>query len=95
MRVCGRASTRSWVLTDCLVDEYLSVSAPLSFGTKVAEQGGVKTKLTLPIAIVLGVLAPFALPAGAAEAVAGAVAMMADLHIMEFAVSANALTTVF
>jgi hypothetical protein len=54
----------------------------------------VKTKLTLPIAIVLGVLAPFALPAGAAEAVAGAVALIGDLHIMEFAVAANALTIV-
>ena len=54
-----------------------------------------KTKLTLPIAILLGVLAPFALPAGAAEAIAGAVAMIGDLHIMEFAVNANALATVF
>jgi len=53
-----------------------------------------KTKLSLPIAIVLGVLAPFALPAGAAEAVAGAVALIGDLHIMEFAVAANALTIV-
>jgi len=55
----------------------------------------VKTKLTLPLAILLGVLVPFALPSGAAEAVAGAVAMIADLHIMDFAVNANALTTVF
>jgi hypothetical protein len=55
----------------------------------------VKTKLTLPIAILLGVLIPFALPAGAAEVVADAVAMIGDLHIMEFAVNANALTTVF
>ena len=39
---------------------------------KVALQKVVKTKLSLPIAIVLGVLAPFALPAGAAEAIAGA-----------------------
>ena len=54
-----------------------------------------KTKLRLPIAILLGVLAPLALHAGAAEAVAGAVAMIGDLHIMEFAVNANALTTVF
>ena len=54
-----------------------------------------KTKLTLPIAILLGLLAPFALPAGAAEAVAGAVSMIGDLHIMDFAVNANALTTVF
>ena len=53
-----------------------------------------KTKFSLPIAIVLGALAPFALPAGAAEAVAGAVAMIGDLHIMEFAVAANALTIV-
>lgn len=61
---------------------------------KVALQKVVKTKLSLPIAIVLGVLAPFALPAGAAEAIAGAVAMIGDLHIMEFAVAANALTIV-
>ncbi|HZF20750.1 MAG TPA: hypothetical protein VE008_13725 [Burkholderiales bacterium] len=54
-----------------------------------------KTNLTLQIAIVLGVLAPFALPAGAAEAVVDAVALIGDLHIMEFAVNANALTTVF
>ena len=53
------------------------------------------TKLTLRIAILLGVLAPLALPFGAAEAVAGAVALIGDLHIMEFAVNANALTTVF
>jgi hypothetical protein len=51
-------------------------------------------KLSWPIAIVLGALAPFALPAGAAEAVAGAVALIGDLHIMEFAVAANALTIV-
>ena len=55
---------------------------------------GVKTRLTLQIAILLGVLAPIALPAGAAEAVAGAVAMIGDLRIMEFAVAANALTIV-
>jgi uncharacterized membrane protein len=54
-----------------------------------------KTKLSLPIAILLGVLAPFALPAGAAEAVADAVALIGDLHIAEFAGAANALTTVF
>lgn len=54
-----------------------------------------KTKLTLPIAILLGVLIAAALPAGAAEVVAGAVAMIGDLHIMEFAVNANALATVF
>ena len=53
-----------------------------------------KTKLTLPIAILLGVLAPFALPVGAAEAVVEAVAMIGDLHIMDFAVAANALTIV-
>jgi len=56
---------------------------------------GVKTKLTLPIAFVLGVLVPFALPAGAAEAIAGAVALIGDLHIAEFAVVGNALTIVF
>ena len=56
---------------------------------------GVNTKLTMPIAIVLGVLAPFALPAGAAEAVVDAVALIGDLHIMDFAVNANALTIVF
>ena len=56
---------------------------------------GVKTKLTLSIAFVLGLLVPFTLPAGAAEAVVGAVALIGDLHIMEFAVNANALTTVF
>jgi uncharacterized membrane protein len=55
----------------------------------------VKTKLTLPIAVVLGVLAPLALPAGATEIVAGAVAFIGDLHIAEFAVIGNALTIVF
>ncbi|HZF18134.1 MAG TPA: hypothetical protein VE008_00350 [Burkholderiales bacterium] len=54
-----------------------------------------KTKLTLSIAFLLGLLVPFALPVGAAEAVAGAVALIGDLHIMEFAVNANALITVF
>ena len=54
-----------------------------------------KTKLTLPIAILLGVLAPFALAAGVSEVVVDAVAMIGDLHIMDFAVNANALTTVF
>ena len=58
------------------------------------DREGVKTKLTLPIAILLGVLAPFALPVGAAEAVVDAVAMIGDLHIMDFAVAANALTIV-
>jgi hypothetical protein len=53
-----------------------------------------KTKLSLPIAILLGVLAPFALP-GAAEAVASAVALIGDLHIAELAVAGNALTIVF
>ena len=52
-------------------------------------------KLSWPIAILLGVLAPLALPAGAAEAVADAVALIGDLHIAEFAGAANALTTVF
>jgi hypothetical protein len=52
----------------------------------------VKTKLTVSIAFFLGLLVPFALPA---EAVVGAVALIGDLHIMEFAVNANALTTVF
>jgi uncharacterized membrane protein len=55
----------------------------------------VKTKLTLPIAFVLAVLAPFALPAGAAEIVADAVALIGDLHIAELAVAGNALTIVF
>ena len=53
-----------------------------------------KTKLTLAIAFVLGVLAPFALPAGAVEAVAGAMALIGDLHIAEFAVAGNALTII-
>ena len=64
-------------------------------GTELAVSEVMKTKLSLPIAIVLGVLAPFALPAGAAEAVASAVALIGDLHIAEFAGAANALTTVF
>ena len=64
-------------------------------GTELAACEVMKTKLSLPIAIVLGVLVPFALPAGAAEAIAGAVALIGDLHIAEFAVAANALTTVF
>jgi len=55
----------------------------------------VKTKLTLPIAFVVGVIAPLALPAGAAEAVAGAVALIGDLHIVDLAVVGNALTIVF
>ena len=59
------------------------------------DREGVKTKLTLPIAFVVGVLAPFALPAGAAEAVAGAVALIGDLHIVDLAVVGNALTIVF
>ena len=59
------------------------------------DREGVKTKLTLSIAFLLGLLVPFALPVGAAEAVAGAVALIGDLHIMEFAVNANALITVF
>lgn len=53
-----------------------------------------KIKLRLPIAIVLGALIPLALPAGAAEALAGAVALIENLHIMEFAVAANALTII-
>ena len=52
------------------------------------------TKLNWPIAIVLGVLAPFAFPAGA-DAVACALALLGDLHIAELAVVGNALTTVF
>jgi uncharacterized membrane protein len=52
------------------------------------------TKLSWPIAIVLSVLAPMALPAGAAEVVAGAVALIEDLHIAEFAAAANALTII-
>ena len=64
-------------------------------GTELAASEVMKTKLSLPIAIVLGVLVPFALPAGVAEAVAGAVALLEDLHIAEFAVAANALTIVF
>jgi hypothetical protein len=63
-------------------------------GTELAVPWGVKTKLSLPIAIVLGVLAPFAFPAGA-DAVACAVALLGDLHIAELAVVGNALTTVF
>jgi hypothetical protein len=53
-----------------------------------------KTKLSWPIAIVLGVLTPFALPAGGVEAVVGAIAWVGDLHIAEFAVAANAFTIV-
>ena len=52
------------------------------------------TKLSWTIAILLAVLAPMALPAGAAEAVVEAVALIGDLHIMEFAAAANALTIV-
>jgi len=52
-----------------------------------------KAKLGWPIAIVLGVVAPFALPAeGVVEVVAGVVAWIGDMHIAEFAVAANALT---
>ena len=65
-----------------------------SRGHEGCDVKGVNTKLTLPIAFVLGVLAPFALP-GAEEAVASMLALMGDLHIMDFAVNANALTTVF
>ena len=53
------------------------------------------SKLSWPLAILLAALAPLALPAGAAEAVAGAVALIAELHIAELAVAGNALTTVF
>jgi len=76
------------------INNYRQCARPPWLGTLLAEQESVKTKLTLPIAIVLGMLAPFALPAGAAEAVVGAVAMIGDLRIMEFAVAANALTIV-
>ncbi len=54
--------------------------------------GVMNPKLNWPIAMVLGMLAPFALPAGVTET---AVALIEDLHIAEFAVAANALTTVF
>lgn len=71
------------------------VGASKSGRHEACDREGVKTKLSLPIAFLLGLLAPFALPAGAAEAVVGAVAAIGDLHIMEFAVTANALTIVF
>ena len=45
---------------------------------------------TWPIAILLALLSPLA-----ADALAAAAALIADLHIAEIAVAANALTTVF
>jgi hypothetical protein len=55
----------------------------------------VKTKLNLAYALAFGLLASLALPpSGASEAVAGAVAWIGDLHIAEFAATANALTIV-
>ncbi len=45
---------------------------------------------TWSIALLLGLLAPFA-----PDALADAAALIADLHIAEFAGAANALTTVF
>jgi hypothetical protein len=55
----------------------------------------VKTRLELPIAIILGALVPLALSAaGTAEAVADALAIIEDLHIAEFAAAANALAIV-
>jgi hypothetical protein len=51
-------------------------------------------KLSWPIAIVLAVLAPMALPVGAAEAVVDVVELLGNLHIAEFAAAANALTII-
>jgi hypothetical protein len=53
-----------------------------------------KTKLNLAFAFAFGLLASLALPSGAAEAIASAVAWVGDLQIAEFAVAANALTIV-
>ena len=68
---------------------------PLGAGTDVAVLEVMNPKLTWPIAIVLAVLAPVTLAAGAAEAVVDAVALIRDLHIPEIAGTVNALITVF
>ena len=53
-----------------------------------------KTKLNWVFAFAFGLLASLALPSGGAEAIVSAVAWVGDLHIGEFAATANALTIV-
>ena len=53
-----------------------------------------KTKLNWVFAFAFGLLASLALPSGGAEAIVSAVAWVGDLHIAEFAATANALTIV-
>jgi hypothetical protein len=55
----------------------------------------VKTKLDLLVVLVLGLLAPLALPTdGAVEAIVCAVNWIGDSRIAEFAAAANALAIV-
>ena len=64
-------------------------------GTKLAALRHVKTKLNLLIALVLGLLAPLALPTdGAVEAIVCAVDWIGGSRIAEFAAAANALAIV-
>ena len=64
-------------------------------GTKVAAPRYVKTKLNLLVALVLGLLAPLALPTdGAVEAIVCAVDWIGGSRIAEFAAAANAFAIV-
>jgi hypothetical protein len=64
-------------------------------GTALAALRYVKTNLNWVFAFAFGLLASLALPpSGATEAIADAVAWVGDLHIAEFAATANALTIV-
>ncbi len=64
-------------------------------GTKLAASRHVKTKLNLLIALVLGLLAPLALPTdGAVEAIVCAMDWIGGSRIAEFAAAANAFAIV-
>jgi len=72
----------------------LTILSQIAIGMTLATLRYVKTKLNLVFAFAFGLLASLALPSGAAEAIASAVAWVGDLQIAEFAVAANALTIV-
>jgi len=63
-------------------------------GMTLAALRYVKTKLNWVFAFAFGLLASLALPSGAAEGIASAMAWVGDLRIAELAVAANALTIV-
>ena len=67
---------------------------PDAVGITFAALRHVKIELNWGFAFAFGLLASLALPSGAAEAIVCAVAWVEDLHIVEFAVAANALTIV-